>query len=119
MLGWDALNPQTMPLFHFEELEAQQMRDQLLDSLPNRLFSLVSEEPITIETMRHMLINDTAARFSDLDEVVIRLFLEKEIEILDPNDKLRSRSYKRLSPTDRIKFPQTLRLPVRGISRRI
>ena len=118
MLGWDALNSETLPLFHFEELEAKQMREQLLNSMPQKLFSLVSEEPITIDTMRHMLVNETAARFLDLDKIVIQLFLEKEIEILDPEGKIRSRALKRLRSTDRIAFPTTLLLPVPGISRR-
>ena len=68
MLGWDALNTGTLPLFHFEELEAEQMKNQLLDSMPAELYALSAENPITVDTMRHMLANKTAARFSDLDE---------------------------------------------------
>ena len=82
MLGWDALNSETLPLFHFEKLDAEAMRKQLLDSMPNELFSLASEEPVTIDTMRHMFANRTAARFSDLDSVVLELFREREIDIL-------------------------------------
>ena len=118
MLGWDALNSETLPLFHFEELEAQQMREQLLESMPNELFSLASEGPITIDTVRHMLANKTAARFSDLDQTIITLFQEREIEILNPDGKVYSRRLQRLRPTDRIGFPATLLLPVSGISRR-
>ena len=55
MLGWDSLKSEgTLPLFHFEELEAKEMRRQLLNSMPGELFSLASEAPITIDTMRHM-----------------------------------------------------------------
>ena len=43
------------------------MRKQLLNSMPRELFSLASEVPITVDTMRHMLANRTAAPFSDLD----------------------------------------------------
>ena len=118
MLGWDALNSETLPLFHFEELEAQQMQEQLLDSMPDELFSLASEGPVTIDTMRHMLANKTAARFSDLDKTIITLFQEREIEILNPDGKVYSRALKRIRPTDRIGFPATLLLPVPGISRR-
>lgn len=118
MLGWDALNSETLPLFHFEELEAQKMREQLLDSMPIKLFSLASEGPITIDTIRHMVANKTAARFSDLDETIITLFQEREIEILNPDGKVYSRRLQRLRPTDRIGFPATLLLPVPGISRR-
>lgn len=116
MLGWDALNSATLPLFHFEDLDAETMRKQLLNSMPNELFSLTSEGPVTIDAMRHMFANRTAARYSDLDRVVLDLNREGEIEILNSEGKRRSRILKRLRPTDRIAFPQTPLLP--GISRR-
>ena len=111
MLGWDALSSGNLPLFHFEDFEAKQMKEQLLGSMPRELFSLVSEAPITVDGMRHMFANRTAARFSDLDEVVLRLFQEKEFDILNPDGKKRSRNLKRLSPTDRIALPDTLLFP--------
>ena len=116
MLGWEALESKTLPLFHFGGLDAAAMRKQLLNSMPEELFSLASEAPITIDAMRHMLANRTAARFSDLDETVLRLSREKEIEILSPEGKVRSRTLKRISPTDRIAFPRQPLLP--GTSRR-
>ena len=115
MLGWDALNTGTLPLFHFEELEARQMQKQLLNSMPRELFGLASEEPVTVDAMRHMLANRTAARFLDLDKVVLELAREKEIEILTPDSKVRSRTLTKLLPTDRITFPTTLLFP--GLSR--
>ena len=116
MLGWDALNSATLPLFHFEELDAETMRRQLLNSMPNELFSLTSEGPVTIDAMRHMFANRTAARYSDLEMVLLELNREGEIEILNSEGKRRSRILKRLRPTDRIAFPRTPLLP--GISRR-
>ena len=115
MLGWDALNSETLPLFHFEELEAQKMQEQLLNSMPRELFGLASENPVTVDAMRHMLANRTAARFSDLDKTVLELAKEREIEILTPDGKTRSYALRRLRATDRIAFPSTLLLP--GISR--
>ncbi len=115
MLGWDALNTGTLPLFHFEELEARQMQEQLLNSMPRELFGLASEKPVTVDAMRHMLANRTAARFLDLDKVVLELAREKEIEILTPDGKVRSRTLTKLLPTDRITFPTTLLFP--GLSR--
>ena len=106
MLGWDALNAGTLPLFHFGELDAENMRKQLLDSMPVELYALAAENPITVDTMRHMLANKTAARFSDLDEVVLRLAQHREIDILDQESRLRSRSLIRLRPTDRIAIPR-------------
>ena len=116
MLGWEGLYSKTLPLFHFTGLDAQQMRTNLLNSLPEKLFGLVSENPITVDTMRHMVANKTAARFSDLDKAVLQLFREKELKILDPDGKVRSHTLRRLRPSDQIALPDTLLLP--GFSRR-
>ena len=115
MLGWDALNSETLPLFNFRELDAEEMRRQLLNSMPRELLALASENPITVDVMHHMFANRTAARFSDLDEVVRRLFREGEFDILGPDGKRRSRNLKHLRPTDRIAPSSTLLFP--GLSR--
>ena len=117
MLGWDALRDlETLPLFRFQELDEQQMRAQLLESLPRELFALVSERPVTVDALQHMLANRTAARFSDLDQTVLTLVQEKEFTILTPDGRTRSRSLKRLRGIDRIALPALPLLP--GISRR-
>lgn len=116
MLGWDALrNPSSLHLFEFNDFDEKQMQGQLLNSLPSKLFGLVSEQPVTVDTMRHVFANRTAARFSDLDEIVLQLFREKEFQILNPEGKVRSRSLKHLKPTDRIGLPPIPLLP--GLSR--
>ena len=108
MLGWDALQDSaTLPLFNFQGLDAQNMRTQLLGSLPRELFALASEGPVAIETIRHTFANQTAARFSDLDEVILQLVSEREFNILDPQGKKRSASLKRLSPKDQIALLST------------
>lgn len=116
MLGWEGLHSKTLPLFHFTGHDAEQLRANLLNSLPEKLFGLVSEHPITVDTMWHMLANKTAARFSDLDQTVLRLFRERELRILDPDGKVRSHSLRRLRSSDQIALPDTLLLP--GFSRR-
>ena len=117
MLGWDALRDSSnLLLFRFDDLDKKRMQDQLLDSLPGKLYSLVSEQPVTVDAMRHMFANQTAARFSDLDEILLQLVREKEFQILDPKGKARSRSLKRLKPTDRIVLHPIPLLP--GFSRR-
>ncbi len=116
MLGWDALkDSETLPLFHFGELEDRRLREQLLNSMPRELFSLATEDPVTVDAMRHAFANETAAPFSILDEVVLQLAREREINVLTPEGKIRSRALTRLQSTDRIAFPETLLLP--GISR--
>lgn len=116
MLGWDTLrDSRNLPLFRFRELDEQEMRDQLLDSLPRELFALVAEEAITVDALRHAIANRTAARFSDLDQITLQLAREREFEILDPDGKVRSRSLQRLRATDRIALSPNLWLP--GLTR--
>ena len=108
MLGWDALRSEdTLRLFRFEDLEARQLKEQLLEAMPAELHALGVEEPITVRTMRHRLANRTAARFSDLDDAVLELARAKEIDILNADGKLRSRSLRRLQADDRIAMPRT------------
>ena len=111
MLGWDTLrDPGTMPLFSFSEMDQNKLHTQLLDTMPRELFSLASEEPVTIDAMRHRFANRTAARYSDLDSIVLQLFREGEIEILGANDKVRSTSLSNLSTIDRIQMPKQTRI---------
>ena len=112
MLGWDALrDSETLPLFQFKELDADQMRHQLLNSLPRELFGLVFEQPVTVDALRHRLANRTAARFSDLDQIILRLVREKEFMILNPEGMQQIRRQKRLHPTDLIALPSTPLFP--------
>ncbi|MDE0052978.1 MAG: three-Cys-motif partner protein TcmP [Gammaproteobacteria bacterium] len=116
MLGWDALRDSgSLPLFQFRELDAMELHNQLLDSLPRELFALASDQPVTMDAVRHALANRTAARFSDLDQVILQLFREKEFEILNPEGNVRSRALTRLRSTDRIALPSISLLP--GLSR--
>ena len=117
MLGWDALQDgTTLPLFRFDESEGPEMHRQLLDSIPEKLYSLASEVPVTVDAFRHAFANETAARFSDLDKVVLELSGQREFDILDVNGRKRRRNLQRLDPTDRISVPNKPLLP--GISRR-
>ena len=111
MLGWDALNSGTLPLFHFGELDASRMRDQLLNAMPAELYELMERGPVTVDTMRQSFANRTAARFSDLDNIVLKLSQEREVDILNPDGKLRSRELSQLKGTDRIAKPRTPPFP--------
>ena len=117
MLGWDALQDgTTLPLFRFDESEGREMHRQLLDSMPKKLYSLALEVPVTVDAFRHAFANETAARFSDLDKVVLELSEQREFDILDVRGRKRRRNLQRLDPTDRIAVPNKPLLP--GISRR-
>lgn len=116
MMGWDALKESSnLTLFSFEKHDEKTMYSELLESLPRELSALAADAPITIETVHHLLANRTAARFSDLDDVILRLMREREFLILRPDGKRRFRSLKHLRLDDRIAFPDTRLLP--GISR--
>lgn len=117
MLGWNVLNSDTgaLPLFRFTDMDAKRMQEQLLNSMPSKLYALAAEDPVTVDTMRHMLANETAARFFDLDEIVRTLAKEKEINIISPDGTVRSRIPKQLSRLDRIAIPTMRLFP--GISR--
>lgn len=113
MLGWDSLHEDTTkPLFLFKDLDAQQMHKELLNDLPGKLFSLVSEKPIFVETFRHLFANETAARFSDLDKIILQLQKEGEFVIQNQEGKQRSKSLKNLNKSDLISLPNTLILPM-------
>lgn len=116
MLGWDGLNTGTLRLFNFEDFEAEQMRVQLLNSIPEELHALAAHDSVTVDAMRHALANRTAARFSDLDKVVIQLAQEGEFNILSPSGRIRHRTLTRLDRTDRIAIPEQRLFP--GLSRR-
>ena len=112
MLGWDALRrTEALSLFRFGELEAQQIHEQLLNSMPRELFGLACEDPISVNAMRHMIANRTAARFTDLDRVIVQLAQEREIEIRTADGRVRSRSLKRLASFDLIALPNTMLFP--------
>ena len=116
MLGLDALESKTLPQFNFHKIDEKNMRSGLLNSMPHRIARLVSQQAATIDTIRHAFANETAARYEDLDDVILKLFREKEFDILRPDGKLRLRSLKRIEPTDRIALPSTLLFP--ALSRR-
>lgn len=116
MLGWDALESETLPLFRFSGIDEKKMQEDLLNSMPNQLARLASERPVTIDAVRHALANETAARYVDLDMAILRLFQGKELDILNKDGKMRSRSLKHIGPTDWITLPSTLFLP--GLSPR-
>ncbi len=118
MLGWDSLRPEeTLRLFRFNDMEAEDLRMRLFKKLPDELLALTSEEPITVDAVRRTLANATAARFSDLDSVMVELYRAKEIEIIGANNRARSPRLRNLNPHDRIAIPRQPRLFLTGPGR--
>ena len=112
MLGWDHVrDSETLPLFHFGLQDEAQMRDQLLAEVPRLIFNRVLEQPLRVDSFRHSLANQTAARFSDLDWVVCKLVQEGEFDIVNSDGKRRSRSLTILSAGDCIVSPRAPILP--------
>lgn len=117
MLGYDALKSgENLPLFRFGGLEERDLKRQLLDTMPQELRSLASEDPITLDAVHREFANRTAATLDMLNDVIRFLNKEKEIDILDPDGRKRRRNLKHLKPTDRIAFSQ--QLPILGFPRR-
>ena len=112
MLGWDALkDSKTMSLFTFKEHDSENMRERLLDLFLYELLGLTSEQPVTYDSVKHMYANRTAARFSDMEKVILQLSQEKEIEILGPDGKMRSKKLKTIRPEDQISSPKSILIP--------
>ena len=109
MMGWDALNDEP-DLFRFADDDQTRLCAALLESLPPEIHALASETPVSVETMRCMFANETAARFHDLDQVVIDLFRGKEVDILDARGRRRGSGLQRLRHDDRIALPHQLSL---------
>ena len=107
MLGWNSFRDAgTLPLpFNFEEHDERQMKKELLNTMPKQLHSLANEEPVTVDAIRHALANHTAAPFSILDQTILQLARDREINVLTPEGKIRSRALTRLHRTDMISFP--------------
>ena len=112
MLGWDERGE--YPLFRFGEVEQDLVHEQLLASVPPEIHALAAESPVTVDAVRHMLANETAARFCDLDRVLMALYRGRELEIRLANGSLRGTSSVRLKPTDLIALPRQPWLPMRG-----
>ena len=112
MLGWDTLqDSETLPLFRFGSSEEEELRRQLFNSLPKEIYRLASEEPVSVGAFRRAIANRTAARFLDLDKIVLDLAKEREIQILTHDGKVRSRALTRLVPSDFIAFSMTMMFP--------
>ena len=112
MLGWDALQTSRAPeLFQFEEEDGAQMHQELLRSLPNELFPIVSDGPVSVKAIHRMFANRTAARFSDFNRVLLTLFKENELQIHTPEGKARSKHLVHLRPSDLISTPSISNFP--------
>ncbi len=72
MMGWDAFKESpNLNLFSFKKHDECVMRTELLESMPGELFALAADAPIAVDTVHHLFANRTAARFSDLDDVML------------------------------------------------
>lgn len=113
MLGWDALTTDaaTKPLFDFTDLDLTHMRTQLLESLPQEIRTLSDSGPISVDSMRRSVANRTAARYSDLDELLLELFKGRSIDILSSKGMVRSRHLRRVKHTDLLAMPPMRSLP--------
>ena len=78
---------------------------------------MAAESPVTVDTLRAVLANQTAAPFDLLDAALLELYKGKEIEIRAASGSLRVQSATRLNLTDLIALPRQLSLLVPGVGR--
>ena len=105
MMGWDPLKSGLLPLFGFDQYDADLLHQQLLDTIPQELALVDFSSPLPVERFRAAVANRTAARFSDLDKALSALASAGEFDILTEHGKLRHRGLSRLSPSDLIALP--------------
>ena len=105
MMGWDPLKSGLLPLFGFDQYDADLLHEQLLDTIPGELALFDFSRPVSVERFRAAVANRTAARFSDLDKALSTLASLGELDILTENGKLRQRGLSRLSSSDLITLP--------------
>ena len=100
MMGWDPLKSGLLPLFGFDQYDADLLHQQLLDTMPEELALLDFSTPLSVERFRTAVANRTAARFSDLDKALCALASAGEFDILTENGKLR---HKGLEPVESLR----------------
>ena len=88
MMGWDPLKSGLLPLFGFDQYDADLLHQQLLDTIPEELALYDFSTPLSVERFRAAVANRTAARFSDLDKALSTLASAGEFDILTENGKL-------------------------------
>lgn len=115
MLGWD--ERAEYPLFGFGAHERTLVHRQLIESVPAEIHALAAESPVTVDTLRAVLANQTAAPFDLLDAALLELYKGKEIEIRAASGSLRGQSATRLNLTDLIALPRQLSLLVPSVGR--
>ena len=115
ILGWDAIKPGQMPLLNFNSIDAKFLMNQLPDSIIREIYPLAYDNSITVDAFRHVISNRTAATNEFVDQALCTLHNEKELEILDPQNIPRQKSYQNLKPTDQIVVPRQMLFP--GLSR--
>ena len=111
MMGWDPLKSGLLPLFGFDQYDADLLHQQLLETIPEELALLNFSTPLSVERFRAAVANRTAAQFSDLDKALSTLASAGEFDILTENGKLSQRGLSRLSPSDLIALPSRPMFP--------
>lgn len=107
MLGYDAILHSSEPeLFNFTEMDNDDMRKELLNQMPDELYDLVGTDSLSVGAIHQKFSNKTAARFSDMDEIILRLVKEREFDLIGADGRNRNRKrIKTINPTDSIVLP--------------
>ena len=117
MLGYDAiLESPDAPLFNFTQYDEGRMRDELLEQTPQRLYQRIGTGSLSVKEIHELCAIKTAARCSDIVDIVTTLVKEGEFDVIRDNKRLQHpKRIKSLHQSDSIILPDTPVLP--GFSR--
>ncbi len=112
MLGWDTFEEYSEGvLFDFGEIDRENMIKEITEELPRQLHDKLIDGSIGISELHTQFANETAAKFDDLNGVILTLVKEDELVLLDSNGKKKSsRRTKLVKASDRIMLPSELSL---------
>ena len=112
MLGWDTIeNYRNALRFDFNDLDRKSMIKDISEQLPRMLHDRLLDGHISINKVHAEFANETAAKFSDMDDVILDLLHEDELAIFDGNGKRKSnRRIKIVKGSDQIALPTDISL---------
>ena len=117
MLGFEALERRQVPLLTFDEGDRREMNATLGRLLMPQLYDKLKANPVPFMGVLNHFGNRTAATSADFNEVVLAARDRRDIQIVGPDGRPRSRSLRVIKPDDAIVLPPQLTLPFSGGTR--
>jgi len=115
IMGWDAIIDGGPPLFEFGPHALIHFRSQLEKKLPQKIFVAIGENGIRVRDLHAILANESAARFEDIDFILVEMHRNYEIDICSSNGKIKSRMIHRVNRDDILFCSKTPMLPILNV----